>query len=435
MIAHQRRFFLKAVGLTIGLPLLESIAHPSVRLPGLGGYAAETTDADKKTPVNMVCIGNIFGFCNPPTYFFPTKPGADYDYPLLLEPLKPHKKEISIYSGLDHGVTGGHFSVHSFLSGVLMSEAKNMPEGNISLDQRAAETIAGQTRYPSLTIGSEDGLHAGTMMCWTRSGSRVPPIAAPKELFTKLFVNDSPETIAASKDRLRMKKSIPDGVHRDALSNRSGLSQADSTKLDEYFNAIRDIEKTIEHNEKWSHLAKPKTDFAKPVNTNTVHDLPILYDLMVLALQSGTSRIVTLELGGSYDSKDMDIHESHHLLSHHGQLEDRIGKLLKIDLHQMQQFARFIGKMKATTTIHGQSLLDNSMVLFGSGMGNANSHRNSNLPIILAGGGFKHGEYKAFPDKGLGKIPLCNLYLSMLHRFGVETNSFGASSGTFPGLV
>jgi Protein of unknown function (DUF1552) len=439
MTINSRRYFLKAAGLTIGLPFLESITHGSVRLPMLGSYAAEptpkkdTTKTPASVPPNLVCVGNLLGFYAPA--FFPTKPGKSYDFPFLLEPMKPHQKDFTIYSGLDHGLKGGHFAVHSFLSGVLSAEAKGMPEGNITIDQRAAETMTGQTRYASIAVGSEDGLHGGTMMCWSRNGSRVPPIPAPKELFTKLFVNDSPEAIASSEDRFSMKKSILDAVYRDATSVSTQLSKIDREKIKEYFNSVRDIEKNIAQSEKWSHVAKPKVDMKAPANTNMVEDLPVLYDLIVLALQNGSSRIITLEIAGGYESKDMDISEGYHLLSHHGQLDERIKKLTTIERHQMDNFARFIEKMKTTKAVNGQSLLEQSMVLFGCGMGNANAHTNSNLPIILAGGGFKHGAHVAFSNKGTDKVPLCNLYLSLLQRFGVATKQFGNSTGTLAGLI
>src|SRR6185369_14995373 len=140
--------------------------------------------------------------------FWPQKTGRDFDLPDLLKPLAPHQRNISLFSGLDHGHKGGHFAIHSYLSGVRTVDAKGMPEGNISLDQRAAETIGGATRFPSLTIGSEDGLHGGCMMCWTRSGTRVPPIPGPRELFRKLFITESEGERGRTADRFGLQGSI-----------------------------------------------------------------------------------------------------------------------------------------------------------------------------------------------------------------------------------
>jgi len=192
----------------------------------------------------MVAIGNAFGFY--PPAFFPKKTGADYELPHLLEPLAPYRNDLSLFSGLDHGVTGGHFAVHSFLSGVRQVDAKALPDGNISIDQRAAESIGGATRFASLTLGSEDGLHGGCMMCWTRSGTRVPPIQGPRELFRKLFVNETEAEQASLQDRFRLQGSILDAVNTDAQSLKGHLAHADQQKLEEYFTSVRDVERQLE---------------------------------------------------------------------------------------------------------------------------------------------------------------------------------------------
>lgn len=403
----NRRFFLRSSGVALALPWLESLAT--------AGSAAGAA-----RPVRMVCIGNSFGF-HPPS-FFPKNTGRDYDLPHLLEPLAPHRKDLTLFSGLDHGVKGGHFAIHAFLSGVRADNAKAMPEGNISLDQRAAETVGGATRFPSLSIGEEGGFHGGPMMCWTRSGMRVPPIAGPRELFRKLFISDSASNRTATADRFRLKGSILDAVHGDAKTLQPRLGKRDQEKLDEYFTSIRDVERQLELGKQWSNVPKPQPGMTEPPNTGVVSDLPVLYDLMALALQTDSTRIATLELDGGY-----------HGLSHHGQAPDRIDSLVKLERNQMEQFARFLGKLKSLED-GDQTLLDHTMVLFGSGMGNAATHVNTNLPIILAGGGFQHGDFKTYPQSGRGRTQLCNLYLSMLERFGVETDRFGLSTGTLAGL-
>ena len=169
----QRRFFLRADGVNLALPILDSLSA-RVLGSGLAVSALSSAAATASRPTRMVCIGNAFGFYAPS--FFPQHNGKDFDTPLLLEPIAPYRQDLTVFSGLDHGVKGGHFAVHSYLSGVRSIDAKGMPEGNITIDQRAAETIRGATRFPSIAVGSEDGLHGGCMMCWTRSGTRVPPI-------------------------------------------------------------------------------------------------------------------------------------------------------------------------------------------------------------------------------------------------------------------
>jgi hypothetical protein len=427
----NRRFFLRATGVSLALPLLKSLGgRVFAQNSAVGSLAGKAADADR--PMRMVCIGNLLGFY--PPAFFPEKTGADYELPESIASLEPHRKDFTLYSGLDHGVKGGHFAMSSFLSGVRTADAKGMPEGNITLDQRAAETMGGATRFPSLTLGSEEGIHGGCLMSWTRSGTRVPPISTPRELFRTLFVSDDAASLATSMDRLDLKGSILDSIHGDAKSLERHLGQRDKEKLEEYFTSVRDVEKQIELHRKWASVPKPDSTMDEPENTDFVSDLPVMYDLIALALQTDSTRIATLEIGGDFEASAFELKAGYHALSHHGQREEAIAGLIKMERYQTEQFARFLAKLKSIEDGAG-TLLDHSMVLFGSGMGNANSHTNTHLPIILAGGGFKHGEHKAYPAKGADRQPLCNLYLSMLHHFGAEVESFGTSSGTFTGLA
>ncbi len=424
-----RRFFLRATGIQLALPVLDSLLPTALR----STLALTALSAQSKTvrPMRMVAIGNAFGFYAP--FFFPKRTGPDFDTPHLLEPLAPHKKEISILSGLDHGVKGGHFAVHSFLSGIRQVDAKGMPDGNISMDQRAAETVGGSTRFPSLTIGSEDGLHGGCMMCWTRSGTRVTPIQGPRELFRKLFVNESESDQVRTRDSLGLQGSILDAVNADAKSLKNHLASSDQRKLDEYFTSVRDVEKSLELRRKWSAVPKPDATIPEPQNAGLVTDIPVLYDLMALALQTDSSRIATLEIAGGFEAAVLGVRKEYHGLSHHGQVEESIGLLVKLERYQTEQFARFLAKMKSINDGDG-SLLDHTMVLFGSGMGNGNAHTNLNLPIILAGGGFQHGAAHDFPVSGPNRQPLSNLFLSMLQRFGVEQKRFALSTGALRGF-
>jgi hypothetical protein len=426
----NRRFFLKSVGGTIALPLLESLSPRFLR-SGLALGASPGAAVGATRPMRMVCVGNMLGFFAPA--FFPKKTGQEYDLPPLLEPLAPHRGDLTVYTGLDHGVKGGHFAIHAFLSGVRTVDAKGMPEGNISVDQRAAEAVGGATRLPSLTIGSEDGLHGGCQMCWTRAGTRVPPIPTPREVFRKLFVSDNAKDRDRAADRVRLQGSILDAVQGDAKSLDRRLGQRDREKLDEYLSSVRDVERQIQLNKQWSDVPKPKAGMPEPENKGMVADLPVIYDLIALALQTDSTRIATLEIAGGFLSQAFGVRKEYHALSHHGMVQENIDGLLKVEKYQTEQFARFLGKMKSINDGDG-TLLDHTMVLFGSGMGNANAHVNNNLPIILAGGGFKHGQHRSFPQSGAGRVPLSNLYLSLLQRFGVEAKRFGPSSGTLAGL-
>jgi Protein of unknown function (DUF1552) len=416
-----RRSFLKAAGVCIALPALESL--PRVLA------AAEA----KKPPQRMVCVGNEFGMY--PGAFWPEKTGPDYESTTLLKPLELHRKNYTLFSHLDHGLKGGHFAVHTFLTGVKAVEAKGMPEGGISLDQRAAEFVGSQTRFPSMAIGSEDGLHGGCMMSWTRTGTRIPPIAGPRELFRMLFVDEDREAKQKADDRISLQGSILDAVLGDAKSLNQRLSKPDSRKLDEYLASVRDVEGKLELDRHWQKIPKPKIDFKEPENQGLTRDLPAIYDLIALALQTDSTRVATLEIGGSFAASDLGIRQGYHNLSHHGQRQDNIDLLVQIELYQMEQFAHFLEKLRSLREPASDgTLLDHTMVLLGSGMGNANSHINTDLPILLAGGGFRHGEHKQYPQEARRRVPLCNLYVSMLQRFGVETDRFSAGTGTLSGL-
>ena len=195
---------------------------------------------------------------------------------------------------------------------------------------------------------------------------------------------------------------------------------------------MRDVEKKLQLSLHWNDVKKPKAPLSEPRNQDLDEDLPLIYDLITLAFQTDSTRIATLEIGASFKASNLNIKTGYHALSHHGHRQEAIDQLVAIERYQIEQLNYFLGKLKSVE-VAGQNLLDRTMVLNGSGMGNANAHTNKNLPIILAGGGFKHGEHKAYPQKGR-KVPLCNLYLSMLHRFGVEVDSFQLSTGTLNGL-
>jgi hypothetical protein len=416
-----RRLFLKASGIAIALPAMESL------------HKAAAKEKSKSPPKRMVCVGNEFGMY--PGAFWPERGGADYELTTLLEPLAPHRKNFTLFSHLDHGLKGGHFAVHTFLTGVKAAEARGLPDGGISLDQRAAEAVGSRTRFPSLTIGSESGLHGGCRMSWTRTGTRVPPIAGPRELFQMLFIDDDVKAKRTATDRLDLQGSILDAVLGDAKSLSRRLNKNDNDKLQEYLSSVRDVEVKLELQRHWQKIPKPRPEISPPEDEGLTRDLPKIYDLIALALQTDSTRVATVEVGGSFAASDLGIRQGYHTLSHHGHRQESIDLLVKIERYQVEQFSRFLDKLasihQADTDL---TLLDSTMAMLGSGMGNANSHTNNDLPVLLAGGGFRHGEHKQYPQESNQRIPLCNLFVSMLQQFGVETDSFGTSTGTLAGL-
>jgi hypothetical protein len=423
-IMNRRRFILKSLGATLALPAL-----PSIMASALGGNSAVQVAKGAGTGARrFVAIGNLLGYQT--KHFFPETTGSAYEPTTLLKPLWDMRKELTVYRGLDHGVKGGHFAVHSFLSGVLNSEAQSRPNGNVSIDQFIADEVGHETRFPSLTVGSEGGIHGGCQIAWTKSGVRVPPITGPAELFDRLFVSDSPEQQMRRKGQNQLQASILDAGLADANRLAKQVNREDKDKLDEYFTSVRDLEKRLELRRRWGSVPKPKPPFDRPENRNKVQDLPMLYELIALALQTDSTRIATLEIGGDFLPQDLGIDKSYHGLSHHGNDEEAIKHLITLETYQMEQFGRFVARL-AKLEDGERTLLDSTTVLFGSGIGDANTHKNSDLPIVLAGGGYRHGEFKRLPGAGPNKVPLCNLYVDIAQKMGVETDSFGLSTGRF----
>ncbi|MBD3672542.1 MAG: DUF1552 domain-containing protein [Planctomycetaceae bacterium] len=420
----RRRFLLQSVAGSLALPGLPSLMADS---PGNTTPIVESFGAGVGAR-RFVAIGNLLGFQL--KHFFPETTGKEFEETELLKPLAANRDQLTVYRGLDHGLRGGHFAVHTFLSGLLHHESKNRTDGNVTLDQFLADEVGDQTRFPSLTVGSEGGIHGGCQLSWTKSGVRVPPITGPAELFDRLFVADPQQRQAQKVKENSLQASILDSIHEEARSLSKRVNQEDRAKLDEYFSSIRDVEKRLELRQRWSHQPKPEAPFEKPADKNTVEDLPMLYELIALALQTDSTRIATLEIGGSFLPQHLGIDKSYHGLSHHGNDDETVAHLLTLEKYQIEQFGKFLTRL-SNIQDGEQSLLDSTAVLFGSGMGNANSHTNSDLPIVLAGGGYATGEFKQAPSNGPNKVPLCNLFLDIAQRMGVEKDSFGTSTGTF----
>jgi len=395
----------------------------------VGGNSAVRTAKGAGTGARrFVAIGNLLGFQT--KQLFPTTKGRDYEKTTLLEPLWDNRSQMTVFRGLDHGVKGGHFAVHSFLSGVLNSEAQNRPDGNVTIDQYLADEIGFETRFPSLTVGSEGGIHGGCQIAWTKSGVRVPPVTNPSQLFEKLFVSDSKERQVRRVQENQVQSSILDSVMDEANRLAKRVNKEDKDKLDEYLTSVRDVEKRLELRQRWVAQPKPKAPFDKPANHNAVEDLPILYELIALALQTDSTRIATLEIGGDFMPQHLGIKKDWHGLSHHGNDAEAIASLITLEKYQVEHLGKFITRLSKMND-GDRSLLDSTTVLFGSGMGDGNSHKNSDLPIILAGGGYKHGEFREVAREGINKVPLCNLFVDIAQKMGVETDSFGNSTGRF----
>ncbi len=414
----QRRAFLRSAGVSLALPCL-------------GAFAADSPSAKNQTPRRMVCICTPLGL-HPP-YFFPEKSGKDYESTPYLEILKDFRSDYTVVSGLAHaGMSPGfaHQASASFLTG---AQGAGRPgfRNTISLDQFAADKIGGKTRYPSLSLSGE-----GAGLSWTRTGALVPSYTSPAKVFAKLFLDGSADEVKAQVTRLEDGRSILDDVRDQAKHLRSDLGAEDRDKLDEYMTSVRELEERLARDEKWCKTPKPKVQAQQPKDITNVADLlgrsRLLFDLVHLAVQTDSTRLLTIMLGGStFVPPIQGVSLGHHDLSHHGKEPGKLAQLKIVEVETMKILRDFLGKLKQSKEA-GETLLDRTMVYLGSNLGDGSSHSVKNLPVLLAGGGFKHGQHLRFDAEN--PPPLCNLYVSMLQRLGVEVDKFSSGTGTLTGL-
>ena len=413
----SRRNFLRAAGVSVALPWLEALAPATA-----GGVAPPRR--------RMVCICAPLGLHSP--YLFPKKAGKDYPLTPYLEPLRELRNDFTIISGLAHPEVGSsHDSIFSFLTAAPHPEQRAGFRNSISVDQLAAEHLGAETRFPSLVLSCE-----GFSLSWTRSGALVPSSCFPSAVFAQLFLEGRPEQVEAQKRRLQDGRSILDAVRDQSKAMHKGLGSGDRDKLDEYFSSVRELEKRLARSEEWSRKPKPKVNVKPPQNITNPADVigrtRLMLDLIHLALQTDSTRLITLLLAGtSLVPTVKGVTLGHHDLSHHGKDPNKIDQLRKVELEEMKVLRDLLVKLKQTKE-EGVSLLDRTTVFYGSNLGNASNHSTRNLPVLLAGGGFRHGRHLAFDP--VKPPPLCNLYVSMLQRLGIEAGKFGSSTGTLTGL-
>lgn len=405
----SRRAFLRGTGVCLALPWLDAMR------PAFGAGAA----ADR-TPRRMVAVETNMGIL--PQFFFPEQAGRDYVNSPYLERLAAHRKEITVFSGVSlPGVTGGHAAEKCFLTGTPHPERGGFRNG-VSLDLYAAEHIGSRTRFPSLTLAMTN---ENPTLSYTRSGAPLPAERSPKKLFQKLFVQGRADEIEAHAEALRQGQSLLDFVGGQAKRLGRSLSPADRRRMDQYLTSVRELEQRLHSAEEWEHRPKPKVDAQPPEDIDDPHEFVrrtrLMFDVMRLALETDSSRLISLFIDTTVI----------HNITHHGNRPEALAELRSKEEGQFDALADFL-KGLTETREEGDTLLDRTMVLYGTCMGSANSHSNVNLPVLLAGGGFRHGQHLAFDRQN--NYPLTNLYVSMLQRLGIETDSFSTSKGTMAGL-
>jgi hypothetical protein len=409
-LQYGRRQFLRAGATVIALPALEAF----------GGRAAAP-----RRPRNFVAIGTYLGWHQ--NAFFPRQAGRDYELSPTLAPLAGIREQFTVFSGLDHRAPNGHAAWSNFLCG--------MNPGSWSLDQMIADSIGQQTRIPSieLTAGSGEGPQA---MSFTRQRVGLPQIDRPSVLYKRLFASEADR--ARTEYLLASGESSLDMVLDDANRLQRALPSRDRAKLDEYFESIRAVEKRMER--QLAALDEPAATTTytlpdyDPVTPNLqIEAEGILYDLSALALESGQTRVITMFLHGLGQVFSLDGRQlvaGYHGLSHHGNDPVMIRDLVAIETAHMHCLARFLGQLQQKQTVDGKSLLDDTIILVGTGMGDASRHSNANLPTLVAGGGFKHGSHVVVDPKHAGAPLLGDLYVTLMQRLGIETDRFSNASKT-----
>jgi hypothetical protein len=413
----SRRSFLRGAGVCLALPLLEAMLPARIRAAGT---------ADLAIPRRLVAVNIPLGFI--PSNFFPEQAGADYSLSSYLQPGAALRKDFTIISGTSHpGVDGGHSAEKSFLTAAPQPGSRSF-KNTISLDQYIAEKTGEKTRFASLTLGDHS-------LSWSSNGVSIPAERSPAKAFARLFLSGTAKELAAQQRDLQDGRSIMDTVLDDAKSMERSVSANDRQKLDQFFTAVRETERRLTKSEAWSQTPKPVVDAKQP---GRIDDADIVgmfrahFDVIRLALETDSTRVVVLGgTGFGLVPKVAGVEVGYHGLSHHGKNADMMRQLELVDRATLQAFFDFVSSLKASPE-DGTNLLDRTQVLLGSNLGNANAHSTTNLPIILAGGGFQHGQHLAFDQRN--NYPLPNLFVSVLQRMGIEASAFASSTGTMKGL-
>jgi len=443
-----RRTFLRGLGTAVALPLLDAMMP--TRVFAAGASAGQT-------PIRMAFLFVPNGMHMPD--WTPAREGPNFDFPKILQALRPVKRDLLVLSGLTHDKGRGNGdgpgdharSAGVFLTGVqpLKSEGAEVRAG-VSVDQKVAKQIGHLTRFPSLEIGTEKGRQSGKCdsgyacpysnnISWRDPATPMTKEVSPRAAFERLFAGDLGREVSERQARRRLfKKSILDFVLEDAHALSGKVGGRDRVKLDEYLSAVREIEQRIERAEsETSDRSIVVAGQAPPEETPSSYEehIRLMGDVMILAFQADVTRVCTFMLaneGSNRSYRFIGVNEGHHTLSHHQNDPVKLGKISNINEFHAKQFAYVVQKMKSTPEGDG-SLLDNCMILYGAGISDGNRHNNENLPIVIAGkagGTIRTGRHVRYDFE----TPMSNLFLSMMDRMGVHADTFGDSTGRLRGL-
>ena len=425
----DRRRFLQGAGVALALPML------NVMRPGLARAAESSSPlAPTAHPRRMIGICNNLGLLS--WNFFPEGAGRDYKPSIYLEPLMSHRQDFTVFSGVSHpNVDGGHPADVAFLTAA-PHPASSSFRNTISLDQYIGERIGTLTRFPSLTLSVNT--RARSLSC-TGTGVAIPPEEKAADVFKQLFLQGTPQQVEKQIRKLDTGRSILDAVAGQAKDLQMNLGSDDRDRLDQYFTSVRDLEGRLLASRGWEQKPKPVVKVPAPVDPASpaqyMGKVKVMYDLARLAFETDSTRSITLMLDSVatpvLEIPNVPINEGYHNLSHHGKADDKLTQLKAIDLLHMKLLADLLSDLKSVREGE-ESLLDRTMVLYGSNFGDANRHVTTNMPMVFAGGGFKHGQHLVFDTTY--NYPLPNLFVSILQRMGIQTDRFASSTGTMRGL-
>jgi hypothetical protein len=422
----SRRHFLRGAGVLLGLPLLDAM------LPAF---------ARADTP-NLI-PRRFFGICNNlgvlPEKFFPAadQTGKGYTLSPYLEMLSDFRADFTVCSGVWHpNVDGGHPADICFLTAAPHPSSGGF-RNSISLDQFVAERIGHLTRFPSLTLGVNVG-GARSLSC-TAGGVLLPSDGKPSEVFKKLFLGGSPAEVQAQTRSLALGQSIMDTVADQTQQLKRNVGAKDRERLDQYFTGVRELEQRLVQSAEWEKKPRPVVNVKPPTDPPDPRDymekVRLMYDMAQMAFATDSTRNISLMLDSvnspAITVEGVPVSDGYHNLSHHGRSPEKLAQLERIDREHMKLLGGLFSDLKSHTE-GGETLLDRTMVLYGSNLGNADTHVTTNLPVLFAGGGFRHGQHLVF-DRDRN-YPLPNLFVNILQRFEIEADHFASSTGTMRGL-
>jgi hypothetical protein len=447
----SRRSFLQSAGFLLGLPVFESLlARTSLaavaKSPGL------TPSGDPLRMAFVYVPNGVIG-----DRWEPKGVGSDFQLNETMQPVADFKRDLQIISGLEHqhGRAGGDGGGdHARATATILTGARPKKtagvdiRAGVSVDQLAARQMEGHTRFSSLELSSEGVHQSGTCdsgyscayqfnLSWRSETQPVAPESNPRLIFERLFGADAQHGGPAAAERAKARnRSMLDFLMQDAAALQTQLGKSDQRKLDEYLTGVREIERRIQQAEKFGIPTAPNTPVPSGIPQSYSEHIRLMFDMLTLAFQTDSTRVATFLMahdGSNRNFNEIGVPSGHHELSHHQNDAAKIAQIAKIDRFYMEQFTHFLTRLRDTKEASGRSLLDNSMIVYCSGLSDANRHAHDNLPVIVAGrggGALTPGQHLAFAEP----VAMTNLYMSLLDRMGVKADRVGDSTGLLPGV-